>query len=295
MKQLNNLIDSLIKKNDSFDVVTKDETLHVKHPINNTLKQWYEGRKNKIKAVLIIATLSTVIGAPALEALNTKQMIDNTKILNTDKDYSQAGFNVKDIFNDTFKKISHLYINQEQVDIDKLKRITDVIYENINPDISGKENYQILRNKDLVLAEIASKNGVSAESVKNTFLPEVYNQSVKTLDDLDNIKNSDGKITKQEKLTVLMQAAYNPFIPANIRYNSALQLEDMLKDKDLSLSKNFLDAQQILLANTFIKLSANVNSSPEIKLKSRIELQKMINEQTKNSNIEVSTLKNNKY
>lgn len=285
----------LLKKNDSFDVVTKDETLHVKHPINNTLKQWYEGRKNKIKAVLIIATLSTVIGAPALEALNTKQMIDNTKILNTDKDYSQAGFNVKDIFNDTFKKISHLYINQEQVDIDKLKRITDVIYENINPDISGKENYQILRNKDLVLAEIASKNGVSAESVKNTFLPEVYNQSVKTLDDLDNIKNSDGKITKQEKLTVLMQAAYNPFIPANIRYNSALQLEDMLKDKDLSLSKNFLDAQQILLANTFIKLSANVNSSPEIKLKSRIELQKMINEQTKNSNIEVSTLKNNKY
>jgi len=295
MKQLNELVDSLINKSRSFEVVTKEGSHHIDHPVKNAFKQWYQQRKAGIKITLIAAALSPIFSAPFLEAMITQKMINNTGILNTEQDYTSAGLNISDVLKDTLTKASHLYMNNDEVNIQKLKRITDVVYKYIDPSLSGKENYQILRDKDIILADIASKNGISKDIVKNSFLPEVYNQSVKTLDDLQKMKHTESKIDKLEEMSVLMKAAYNPFIPPNIRYDSALQLKEMLNDKDIAIDKDNVASQLIMLAQTLIKLSSDVKSSPEIKVKSRMELQKILNEEVANSNSTPVISKNNKY
>lgn len=295
MKQLNELVDSLINKTRSFEAVTKEGSHHIDNPVKNSFKQWYQQRKAGIKITLIAAALSPVFSAPFSEAMITKQMIDNTGILNTEQDYTSAGLNLRDVLHDAANRVSHFYMNNDDLEIQKLKRITDVVYKYVDPTLSGKENYQILRDKDTIIADIASKNGISKDTVKNVFLPEAYNQSVKTLDDLQNIGHTESKIDKLEKMSVLMKATYNPFIPANIRYDSALQLKEMLNDKDIAMDKDNVSAQRMMLAQTLIKLSSDVKSSPEIKVKSRMELQKILNEEVANSNSTPVISKNNKY
>lgn len=295
MKQLNELVDSLINKSRSFEVVTKEGSHHIDHPVKNAFKQWFQQRKAGVKITLIAAALSPVLSAPFSEALVTKQMIDNTGILNTEQDYTSAGLNLRDVLHDAVNRVSHFYMNNDEVEIQKLKRITDVVYKYVDPTLSGKENYQILRDKDTIIADIASKNGISKDTVKNVFLPEAYNQSVKTLDDLQKIGHTESKIDKLEKMSVLMKATYNPFIPANIRYESALQLKEILNDKDIAMDKDNVAAQRMMLAQTLIKLSVDNKATPEIKIKSRMELQNMINEETTNAHSAPVLSKNNKY